>query len=599
MTEPAEKGKTQMGYHPSPRLSRSRLGLAFAQCVSSLRQQPKRQPSPAPYLEGWFWRQFLRLLSGWINVSAESLNMCKRAPASRPPGKPATVAGVLALLLVSCGGQDPLPTVPPGAQIGDLQLENCTDQSERDAPDVDCGLLIVAEDRERSDSRLLALPVKRIRSRAQNSLEPVFWLAGGPGGSNMGERAEFLLDRHDYVIVGYRGVDGSTSLDCAEVIRVLEDAKDVLTDATLAKVGDAYAECARRLDGAGVDIDSYTALDVIADLEAAREALGYDRINLLSQSYGTRVAYLYSVAAPESLNRSVMIAANPPGRMVWEPDQTDRLIEQYGELWSRQTTATARCADLAAAMRKVNQDMPRRWLVFPIRPGNVKAAAFALLTERQTAAIVFDAYCSAANGDASGLWMLSVAARFIFPKVVNWGDSASKAVSADHDPARDYADLMPADSILGASLGRFLWVPASRWPIEPIDEHYRKLQTSMTETLILSGNLDFSTPAENATLELLPHLPNGRQIVLEEVGHTGDVWDLQRPAVELAISSFLQTGLADESKLEYQPMDFKVSWGLPRLAKLGLAAALLAVVTLALVTWLVIRRIRRRRLARV
>jgi hypothetical protein len=113
-----------------------------------------------------------------------------------------------------------------------------------------------------------------------------------------------------------------------------------------------------------------------------------------------------------------MIGANPPGGMVWNPQKSDELIKRYGELWAKDPQASARCPDLVDAIRKVNDDMPRRWLFLPIHPGNVKAAA-----------MVFDKYRAAANGDPSGLWLASLVACFVFPEVVNWGDNASKAVS--------------------------------------------------------------------------------------------------------------------------------------------------------------------------
>ena len=48
-------------------------------------------------------------------------------------------------------------------------------------------------------------------------MEPIFWLAGGPGGTNMGfSHVEGLIEDHDIVLVGYRGVDGSSALDCPE-----------------------------------------------------------------------------------------------------------------------------------------------------------------------------------------------------------------------------------------------------------------------------------------------------------------------------------------------------------------------------------------------
>jgi pimeloyl-ACP methyl ester carboxylesterase len=91
----------------------------------------------------------------------------------------------------------------------------------------DFGVLTVPENRSRSGSRLIHIPFLRIRSRAQNPAEPIFALAGGPGASNVSWNrgvAWTFLAEHDFVVVGYRGVDGSTVLDCPEVSEAM--AKD-------------------------------------------------------------------------------------------------------------------------------------------------------------------------------------------------------------------------------------------------------------------------------------------------------------------------------------------------------------------------------------
>jgi hypothetical protein len=116
--------------------------------------------------------------------------------------------------------------------------------------------------------------------------------------------------------------------------------------------------------------------------------------------------------------------------------------------------------------------------------------------------------------------------------------------------------------------------------------------------LLVSGNIDFSTPARFATEELLPFLTNGRQVVLSEYGHTGDIWELQPEAMVRLLTSFYATGIADSSLYEYHPMSFHVGLGLPEMAKLGLAAIAASVFLLAAILWLVARLVRGRRARR-
>ena len=58
-------------------------------------------------------------------------------------------------------------------------------------------------------------------------------------------------------------------------------------------------------------------------MEAARTALGYSRIDLLSESAGTRTAIIYSWRYPDSIHRSVMVGVNPPGHFLYYPGTTD------------------------------------------------------------------------------------------------------------------------------------------------------------------------------------------------------------------------------------------------------------------------------------
>ena len=95
---------------------------------------------------------------------------------------------------------------------------------------------------------------------------------------------------------------------------------DLFCDASVANIGGAFVQCAERLQNEGVDLDGYTMVEVVEDMEATRIALGYERVNLLSSSYGTRVAMIYAWMYPDSLYRSAMIAVNPPGHFVWEPE---------------------------------------------------------------------------------------------------------------------------------------------------------------------------------------------------------------------------------------------------------------------------------------
>ena len=313
--------------------------------------------------------------------------------------------------------------------------------------------------------------------------------------------------------VGYRGVDGSRRLDCPAFTRALRHRhRDLLSDASIRELRAALAADVRRLQGAGVDLAGYTLEEVVADAEAACQALDLDQVDLLSVSYGTRVAQTYARLHPQRVRRSAMLGVNPPGGFVWEPDTVEAGLQRYADAYVR-SVGTGLPADLVAIVREVNAAMPARWWGIPIDPGKVRLMAFVLLFQVATAAMVFDAYLAAARGDPAGLAVLSVAADRLLPGMMVWGDLFAKGANADLDRARDYrADLDRPELALGSPLSLLIWGSLQGiWPATPPPDG-QPGRISEVETLLVSGNLDVSTPADRTASELLPLLPRGRHV---------------------------------------------------------------------------------------
>jgi hypothetical protein len=117
--------------------------------------------------------------------------------------------------------------------------------------------------------------------------------------------------------------------------------------------------------------------------------------------------------------------------------------------------------------------------------------------------------------------------------------------------------------------------------------------------LLVSGNIDATTPAQWATEELLPSLSNGDQVILSEYGHTSDVWNLQPEATVHLLTAYYDSGEVDDSLFTYQPMDFHVGLGFPEMAKLGLAVIVLVIAGVVAAAWYIARRVRQRRAGEV
>jgi pimeloyl-ACP methyl ester carboxylesterase len=519
-------------------------------------------------------------------------------PARRIVALLLVAAAVCSLALIrSAKGPDSV-AVPPGAHPGQITLEPC----EYEGLKADCGTLVVPENRRDPRSRMIALPVTRVHARSPDPGEPVFRLEGGPGRTNMQFPGvgRFNADR-DVVLVGYRGVDGSSQLQCPEVSAVMEKPRDLLGPKVIKALARAFRDCSNRLQSEGVDLAGYTVPQRVDDLEAARVALGYGKVDLVSESAGTRYAMVYSWRHPSSVHRSVMIGVNPPGRFLWKGADSDAQIRRYAELCAADERCRSRTGDLTAAVRRGAGDAPDRWMGLPVHAGNVSLATFFGLMETSEAGgplnapMTLDALQAADQGDASGLWMQSLMANLAFPQAQVWGEVAAMA-RADRAAAKAHFAAGRDGSILGNAGSRFLFGEGDlvdAWPGNPDDDAYAEVQESSTETLMITGELDGATPPANIG-EVLPKLRNGHRVVLEGIGHTGDFWHLQKPAATHLITTFLDSGRVDASKYVAVEVDLDPSVSHTVLAK-SIAGGMLALPLLcALVLAGVARRVRRR-----
>ena len=178
----------------------------------------------------------------------------------------------------------------------------------------------------------------------------------------------------------------------------------------------------------------------------------------------------------------------------------------------------------------------------------------------------------------------------LFPFDPVWGDQFSKGGSVDLEKYGGIESVSLGDSIMGAPLSEWVWYVAEDWPIELIRKDLRELQETDVEMLLVNGSVDFSTPP-SALDEAGPYFHKAQAVTLPEFSHVGDVTQQQPEAFERLITTYYDTGMADDSLYVYQPLSFKPDMSLPLVAKLLVAAMILLAV---LVIWGVVSVVRRR-----
>jgi pimeloyl-ACP methyl ester carboxylesterase len=402
----------------------------------------------------------------------------------------------------------------------------------------DFGTLSVPENWDQP-SKLIHLPVVRIRSAAEKAAEPVFFFHGGPGSSNikLDVSYERLLRRHDVVLVGYRGVDGSVSLAQPEFSQLLKTVADPLSAEGLRACAAAASRGAEQAKARGIDVAQYDLDATVRDIEAARKALGFETISTSGSSFGGAVGYYYSLTFPERVTRSVLIEVAFPWNLgLAEPSGVDTQIRMFGKAWSNDK-------DIASIIRNVLASLPRRQKVptpqgeveVLVDPGTIKLMTFFSLYTAQQRARTFDAFVAASQGNFVPLAMTDL----FWGQVVdwfNWGDMMAKVASSRTGPMRDYEkELAPEGSIIGSplSLLGYGMLQHTRWPARPM-----KIQGSprcSVETVLICGNEE----GARGLRERLATFDKARLVVLGGLGHM----DVYQDA-DVLQEAFLTGGLA-------------------------------------------------------
>ena len=177
----------------------------------------------------------------------------------------------------------------------------------------------------------------------------------------------------------------------------------------------------------------------------------------------------------------------------------------------------------------------------------------------------------------------------MFPKVFVWGEYAAVG-RADAQAARDYFPSgRPESARTSARPQRRSSGVAGGWPTPgrptPGEAEYSRVRPSNVETLLIGGSLDLSTPPQFATRELLPYLPNGHEVVLPGLGHTGSFWADQPEAGSRLINTFLDSGRVDDSLYKPQNVDFKPEFSAAAIAK-GIAGTMVGLALLVVLSLL-------------
>jgi pimeloyl-ACP methyl ester carboxylesterase len=437
---------------------------------------------------------------------------------------------LLVLLLGACGDR---------AVTRHVALHEC--RLAKLASAAQCATVEVPEDRSKPEGRKLALSVAMLPANTLSpDADPLFMLAGGPGQS-----AEALVPvavalggvrrTRDIVLIDPRGAGKSAPLKCAALVP--RDPFDELIAADLAAT--AAQRCLTELSQLrelrapdNVDVSRYITPEIVADVDAVRAALGYERINLWGGSYGTRVAQEFVRRYPSRVRSMVLDGVAPPAMRtmldVW-PAREAALTEVLAAC-SEDAVCKRAYPDLNATLVQIKIALgaehrimvadPRTGVLreVPLSFDTVVGALHGLVYAPELASLIPPLLGRARAGDFAPL----LAAAMLFARDLE--QTMNLALHYAVTCAEDAPRVTTGDSsrilatMRAPSLATRNLAACDGWPRPPMPADFYSPLTSAVPTLILSGALDPVTPPANGEL-VSKSLSNSRHVIAAGYGH--------------------------------------------------------------------------------
>lgn len=289
---------------------------------------------------------------------------------------------VLSMIVSACATPPaPTPAPTPQADKGSgprFESADCWFDKPQ-GQTVECGYLVVPEDRAKSDGKTIKLAVARFKSSDSNpASDPVVYLEGGPGASPLrGLVPQFnaifvpFLEKRDLILVDQRGTGYSQpALDCPEYI---DWQLSVLDQNLSAEQADRSSEepilkCRERLAQSGANLAAYNSHENAADLNDLRQVLGIDQWNLYGISYGTRLALTAMRDFPQGIRSVVIDSVYPPQASLTDsPASGARAFEELFNACAADADCSAAFPDLREVFFDLVDQLNAKPVTFKVR----------------------------------------------------------------------------------------------------------------------------------------------------------------------------------------------------------------------------------------
>ena len=385
------------------------------------------------------------------------------------------------------------------------------------SPEFDCGYVKVPEQHADPDGPTIRLPVAILRTTSDDPRpDPLFMAQGGPGGDAfeifpivIGQLADSL--GRDIVIFNQRGTQyAEPNLMCTESFEAAAEILALAGDEADARALEALSECYDRLSGEGINLSAYNSLENAADVDAIREALGYEEYNFYGVSYGTLLGLHLMRNHPDHLRSMILDGVVPPD-VNFIPQvaaNTDRVFTEIIQTCENDLACRSEYPNLEERFFNLVDELNQTPEMLKIKDPKTGKRVTTLLDGDALVDVLFQAFylpdsyaifpklvANLEDGDYTflrGIWPL-----FAFDRTISEGMYFSVICAED-------ADFAPSDAVIegirpyfaAGAVGELqTYLDACEiWQVDRLPPEIDEAVNSDVPTLLLSGHYDPITP---------------------------------------------------------------------------------------------------------
>ncbi len=407
----------------------------------------------------------------------------------------------------------------------------------------------VFENREAQSGRKIKLKILVFHATGSNPKpDPIFMLAGGPGQGaadvNTGVANSALRKNRDIVLVNQRGTGGDNRLSFSP-----QDGNANSRQKLGPLFDPEQVRAARDRLSKTADLRMYSTPIAMDDLNEVRQALGYDQINLMGGSYGTRAALVYIRRHGETVRTATLngVAPIPFVNPLYHAQSAQRALDLIFDEVESSPIYSKHFPGLRKKFAELLKKFDEGPIEVEVRDGGelekvqlsrdaftnaVRVQMYYLDTSRKLPVLLWRAI----NGDLRPFAESSIQRNRAIGQTLAMG--MLLCVTAAEDVSRidlDSIEELTSNTFTGGSRVHRQMAACKNWPKSILPEDFGEPVKSDVPTLILSGILDPVTPPKWGEL-VAKNFPNSLHIVAPAAHGVGG------PCINKIRNQFLKTG---------------------------------------------------------